>query len=381
MKNIFLGFIFCLGILLIMHSVTVAQWTQTNNGISGGSTMAFAISGTDIFVGNLGGGVFLSTDNGTSWTEVNNGLTDTGILSLVVSGTNIFAGTYSGVFLSTNNGTSWTQVNNGLTNLAVNTLIVSGTNIFAGTWGGVCITTDNGTNWTQINNGLGYRSVYTFAISGSSIFAGANGVYTTTDNGTNWTQINNGLTGTSVMALTVSSTNIFAGSWGDGVFLSTDNGTSWTEVNNGLTDTYIGSFGVLSTNIFVGTRNSGVWRRPLSEMITSAEPISGMPSDFSLEQNYPNPFNPGTKIKYSIPTPPSSSPLLKGRNEVGFVSLKVYDVLGNEIATLVNEYKPAGTYEVEFNSSIGSRQLANGVYFYRLQAGDYIQTKKMVLIK
>uniref|UniRef100_A0A832CZ84 T9SS type A sorting domain-containing protein n=1 Tax=Ignavibacterium album TaxID=591197 RepID=A0A832CZ84_9BACT len=94
-----------------------------------------------------------------------------------------------------------------------------------------------------------------------------------------------------------------------------------------------------------------------------------IPDRFSLMQNYPNPFNPTTKIKFSIPT-------------LEFVTLKVYDVLGNEVATLVNEEKPAGSYEVEFKSSFGNRQLANGVYFYQLKTGgDYLETKKMILLK
>jgi len=95
-----------------------------------------------------------------------------------------------------------------------------------------------------------------------------------------------------------------------------------------------------------------------------------------------NPFNPLTKIKFTIPTPPSSSPLTKGRNEVGFVTLKVYDILGNEVATLVNEYKPAGNYEIEFNShSDEGQNLSSGIYLYRLQAGSLIQTQKMILLK
>ena len=102
-----------------------------------------------------------------------------------------------------------------------------------------------------------------------------------------------------------------------------------------------------------------------------------MATKFDLAQNYPNPFNPSTKIMYTIPTPPSSSSLVKGKNEVGFVTLKVYDILGNEVATLVNEYKPVGTYEVEFFSST----LASGVYYYQLKAGDFIATKKMLLLK
>jgi len=103
----------------------------------------------------------------------------------------------------------------------------------------------------------------------------------------------------------------------------------------------------------------------------------GSPTIFSLEQNYPNPFNPTTKIKYTIPTPPVSSPLVKGRTKEGFVTLKVYDVLGNEVATLVNEEKPAGECEVEFDGS----EFPSGVYFYQLSAGDFIKTQKMVLMK
>lgn len=101
------------------------------------------------------------------------------------------------------------------------------------------------------------------------------------------------------------------------------------------------------------------------------------PVEFYLLQNYPNPFNPLTKIEYSIPTPPVSSPLVKGRTKEGFVTLKVYDVLGNEIETLVDEEKPAGTYEVTWYAG----NLPSGVYFYRLKAGEYISTKKMILMK
>ncbi len=103
----------------------------------------------------------------------------------------------------------------------------------------------------------------------------------------------------------------------------------------------------------------------------------GLPTKFELSQNYPNPFNPITKIRYSIPTPSASSPLAKGRNEVGFVSLKVYDILGNEVATLVNEEQQAGVYEVGFNPN----GLASGIYFYKLQSGSFVQTRKMTLLK
>jgi hypothetical protein len=94
-----------------------------------------------------------------------------------------------------------------------------------------------------------------------------------------------------------------------------------------------------------------------------------IPLEYSLSQNYPNPFNPTTKIKYSIPS--------NVKREMSNILLKVYDVLGNEVATLINEEKPAGSYEVEFNGS----KMSSGVYFYQIKAGNFIDTKKMVLMK
>ena len=94
-----------------------------------------------------------------------------------------------------------------------------------------------------------------------------------------------------------------------------------------------------------------------------------VPSKFSLLQNYPNPFNPNTVIRYS---------LLKN----GHVLLKVYDVQGREISTLVNEYQKAGTYETQFpNNQYTNNQLPSGVYFYKLTAGEFVDTKQMMLIK
>ena len=104
--------------------------------------------------------------------------------------------------------------------------------------------------------------------------------------------------------------------------------------------------------------------------------IKNISFEFSLEQNYPNPFNPTTKIKYSI----SSVETHSGASPQN-VLLKVYDVLGNEIATLVNEEKVPGVYEVEFSAEAGGRKLSSGIYFYKLQAGNFTAVKKLVLMK
>lgn len=88
------------------------------------------------------------------------------------------------------------------------------------------------------------------------------------------------------------------------------------------------------------------------------------PDEFSLSQNYPNPFNPNTKIKFTI-------------KEKGLVNSKVYDILGREISTLVNDVKSQGLYDVDFNAA----GLSSGIYFYSLQSGSNVESKKMILIK
>jgi hypothetical protein len=110
------------------------------------------------------------------------------------------------------------------------------------------------------------------------------------------------------------------------------------------------------------------------DQVSSVEDENVIAKDFILDQNYPNPFNPSTSIQYAVSSPQ-------------FVSLKVYDAAGKEVATLVYEYKPAGSYNVQFTTS--GLQLSSGVYYYRLQAGDpsasigqsFVETKKMILLK
>jgi hypothetical protein len=89
-----------------------------------------------------------------------------------------------------------------------------------------------------------------------------------------------------------------------------------------------------------------------------------LPVKYNLDQNYPNPFNLSTSIQYAI-------------DNRQFVQLRIYDILGNEVATLVNEYKPAGMYNLQFTMN----NLASGIYFYKLQAGSFVETKKMMLLK
>ena len=105
------------------------------------------------------------------------------------------------------------------------------------------------------------------------------------------------------------------------------------------------------------------------ETITGVDNFQEAPKGFVLEQNYPNPFNPVTTIKYSIPN--------VEENNYSLVQLKVYNLLGQEVATLVSEQQAPGIYESEFDGS----NLASGIYIYKLQAGSFVSTKKLMLMK
>lgn len=126
--------------------------------------------------------------------------------------------------------------------------------------------------------------------------------------------------------------------------------------------------GFILVEIIWQTWNGSAWvnvnKFMYSHLPTGIEQIEGEVSTYSLSNNYPNPFNPTTTIKFQIP-------------EMGFISLKIYGILGNEITTLVNEELQSGSYETEFSGE----DLSSGIYFYMLQAGAFVETKKMLMIK
>jgi len=399
---------------------------STNNGTTwtaAGLTnnvypQALAISDTNLFAGTYQSGVFRSTNNGISWTSVNSGLVGDAlkITALFVSDTNLFAGTWGGgVFHSTNNGTTWVAASNGLTSNNVHAFTISGTNLFAGTYfgSGVYLSTNNGTSWTAVNNGLTNSNVRALAVSGANLFAGTDGggVFLSTNNGISWTAVNTGLTNIVVNALLISGTNLFAGT-NDGVwrrslsemilpveittFTAAANGKevilNWvtaTEINNRGFEIQRkvaeGDFAAVGFIKGEGTSTNqkeysyadkdladGKYFYRLKQLDFSGESEFSKTievdvrslNNFTLEQNYPNPFNPSTKINWQSPIS-------------SWQVLKVFDVLGNEVATLVNEFKPAGSYEVEFNAA----NLPSGVYLYKLQAGSFVETKKLMLLK
>lgn len=355
-----------------------ATWTQSSTGLTDTNVPSLAVNDSEIFAGTHDG-VFRSTDHGSTWNAANSGpMQNTDVAALIFKGSNLFAATFgNGILVSTDRGASWTQTDSGLTDQYLFCLAVSGTNIVAGDEKGIFLSTDNGTSWNAILNGWngpwGYN-VRALAVSGGNLYAGvdandgSNSIYRSTDNGETWTILSGSPSGTTTYAFAVSGTNVFAGGDG-GVDVSTDNGATWTMASTSeFPTTIISALVVSGTNLYAGTAIDppiGVFRRPLSQMITAVEEEgSAMPASFSLSQNYPNPFNPTTTIRYNVPQ----------RSEV---RLAVYDVLGRCVETLVNAEKLPGHYEVTFDAS----SLPSGVYLYRLQAGNFTETKKLVLVK
>ena len=147
----------------------------------------------------------------------------------------------------------------------------------------------------------------------------------------------------------------------NGVYFLAKDSVSWTYA--GLKNLTINNLVSYGDTTFALTQGNGGYLLRHQKALGVIEK-SFVPASFSLSQNYPNPFNPSTHVQYSI-------------SNLQFVKLKVFDVLGREVATLVNEQKGPGTYTVDWNAS----GFASGIYFYRLEAGTFVDVKKMLLLK
>lgn len=427
-KNLHLGILS--GVIVLLSSAAVAQWTKTvlpappyGHGALPGRVNALAADGSSIYAGTLGGNLYYSVDNGGTWVLVDSGMTNSDITAIVTVSGSVYVGAYgnlanisyggyghgSGIYITSDNGThwrragatladtnifamtlidseivagtwgggayissdqgaTWSQIVRGLDNPFVRTLAVGGIRLFAGTWGdGVFFSDDHGQSWTQSNLGINNLFVNSIVTDGPSVYMGnTEGVYKSGDGGFSWTLKDSGLTTSYINTFVVIHPNLILGTSGDGVFVSANNGESWMKVDTGLTDGYIYCFAVNGSKIFAGSLNGEVWSRPLAEIITAVNDRwkGDVANSFKLYQNYPNPFNPATKIVYQLAAPAR-------------VTLRVFDMLGKVVATLVDGIKPPGTHEVMFDAS----HLSSGVYVYQIRIGDYTSSKKMVLMK
>jgi hypothetical protein len=186
----------------------------------------------------------------------------------------------------------------------------------------------------------------------------------TTNSGTNWNQISAPGSGNILGIAGELNSNIWCYVRGIQIYCSTDNGTNWILQYASPSGTFQHISRARYGTYHWAVRNNGGITRGTG-IVTGITPIeSGIPGGFRLHQNYPNPFNPSTSIKFEVP-------------KATHVGLVIYDELGREIAILVNEKLAPGTYEADWDAS----NFSSGTYFYKLMAGDYAETKKMILIK
>ncbi|MEJ2103225.1 MAG: T9SS type A sorting domain-containing protein [Ignavibacteriaceae bacterium] len=311
------------------------------------------------------------------------------------------------LYRSTNRAVSWTPISPDLTNgqpsgnqvYGTITTIASApsdTNVvYVGTDdGNVWVTLDGGANWTNISNPLPVRWVTRVTVDPNNAMTAYDTlsgyrydeylphVFRTTDAGTTWQTISSNLPDAPINDIIVdpdSTLRLYIAT-DVGVFVSDSLGNNWNYLGENLPNSPVTDL-VLhnpTRTLIAASFGRSMYSIDLTSITSVKNEIESV-RDFVLYQNYPNPFNPTTKIKFTVPVTLSDI-------EGSIVTLKVYDILGNEIATLVNEEKQPGTYEIEFNShssesTNGGRNLTSGIYFYRLKSGNYVETKKMVLLK
>ncbi|MEW6195014.1 MAG: T9SS type A sorting domain-containing protein [Bacteroidota bacterium] len=328
--------------------------------------------------------IYSSVDDGVTWTSKSNiALANGAVMSLVSNGSALYAVTNrNSVFKSNDSGSTWTQIDINYSSaqvLGFDFAAVGNKMVFCAVNLGSFISADGGANWSLINPSIIIGSVHAF---NNEIYGSTYGMYKLVSD-TSWAKIQSGfpsgigLSGSTKGTISLGN-KLFTYysdvvSLSSKIFTSEDNGNNWSEVGNDLpsaTTTSLNDF-IDATPQYLycyiysifSAGATGVYRYPLS--ITSVENEGNeIPLEFSLSQNYPNPFNPSTTISYKLLA-------------ASHVSLKVYDILGKEVVTLIDEELPGGNYYYTWDAS----GIASGVYLYRLIADNYSATRKLVLMK
>jgi len=339
---------YAIGSMIIKSTDSGENWEQLSYTNIGALTDIYAINQDTVFITKNGGKILRTFDGGNTWTETIVGTWDINVYGICFTNKSIgYASTSeqnNSILKTTNCGLNWEYVPMGLAGYVRTNIIkkIDSLNIYASAlWTGgygILSSSNAGLNWIKsgaygmrscldvefINRYIGYYLSIDYEIGGYSLWK-------TLNEGINWHQVP--------------------------LIFDNSRGLNGLEFVNENTGCIIGQSGLI-----LRTTNGGNTIGILSSSLQ-------IPRSFSLHQNYPNPFNPVTNIRFGIPA--------LGNGGDRFVKLIVYDLLGREVATLVNEQLKPGSYEVDWDGS----GFASGVYFYSLVTPDFVETKRMVLIK
>jgi hypothetical protein len=271
-----------------------------------------------------------------------------------------------GIYKTTNEGVTWgavfTQSQQNFRALTMS----KGNIIYFANKTNVYNSTDLGVTWTMGKNTI--PNVFDIATSTNgklyAICSQKNGVYRSTDHGNSWQVTPDSSAIAPANIIRTDDGRLFVSSWTTGIYTSSDNGDTWVPLNEGLYDLGIEFLYITPSGEVLATTTLGGIYKLTGVTSIEEEPSENIPKTFSLAQNFPNPFNPETVIRFQLPV-------------AGYVKGVVYDILGREVAILINGEMPAGYHEIKFNAS----NLPNGVYMYEISSGDFRAVRKMILLK
>lgn len=350
----------------------------------------WAMSGNLVYVGegevNGNADLLRTTNGGANWTVVFSTPPNRGYfngLAFTKANGNIFGLSIAErVYRSVNNGNNWIELNpgvNGVSNAQNSLMIVDNDFYGFGLNNGsarVRLTTDNSSSWStqtlsvsgNYTSAIGFHSNKLLGLAATSTSPPM--VSRTTDGGLSWTSVDigSGISGACYLNWIPNTPVVYILGSNGGVKRSTNSGLTWvltpTPGVTNLTHFDFYQAGMVVYGYAVSSNGNVIKLVDTLNILTGVTGNNNIPSKYSLEQNYPNPFNPVTSISYSIP-------------EQGHVRLGVFDALGREVDVIVNEIRQAGNYEESWDAS----GFNSGVYFYRINSGEFTQTKKMILIK
>jgi photosystem II stability/assembly factor-like uncharacterized protein len=350
-------------------------WLQKQSGTSNELFSVFFLNENTGWTAGREGTILKSTDGGESWQQQVSGTSDV-FRSIYFSNINNgwAVGQHGTIMNTTNGGENWQPQSSGVTDYLMKVHFVDDNNGWVGchTDGKILRTDDGGENWQLVYtpSQASINSVYFINQNTGWMTTSDVQVYKSSDGGMNWFEQYHNQTSPYQVLTDIDFLNQNEG-WAvdsDGIIISTSNGgNTWDEKTSGVPN-------YLTSVCFVDPDNGWVVGKEglilkaypggVTEIKDEDESNNNATIEFALFENYPNPFNPVTTISFQIPIS-------------GYVSLKIYDVIGTEVATLVSENLPAGKYKYNWDAG----NLASGVYLYRLQSMNFTSTKKMVLLR